>query len=320
MWALADPLALLLLPLPLFVRWLWRSRGDGIAGDALLVPAGIGARLAGGRAGGAVETVGRALPLVIWVLLVLALAGPRKVVPDLAAPVSGREIVLALDLSGSMVREDFEIDGQQVQRIKAVKHVASRFARGRGGDRLSLVLFGSSAYFATPQTHDVHAVARAIAEAVIGISGRATAISEALGLAMKRLTPSDARTKVIVLLSDGVNNSGPVRPRDAARLAQENDIRVHTIAMGPNDLAADPKARDAVDYATLRAIAEQSGGEAFRVRTTADLEEVIAAIDRLEADEADGPAAELYLDYWSWPAGLGLAGLFILLIGKGRRA
>ena len=316
MWSLADPLALLLLLLPLLIRYFWRSGGTGQGGDALVVPAGIGVRLARGGAGTGGTGNGLFLPTIAWTALVLALAGPQKLTPDLAAPVSGRELVLALDLSGSMVREDFEIDGQTVSRIDAVRHVATRFVKGRTGDRVALVLFGSTAYFATPQTWDVNAVARAIDEATIGISGRATAISEALGVAMKRLVPSPATSKVIVLLSDGVNNAGPVRPRDAARLAATHDIRIHTIAMGPKELDDNTVNNDAVDTATLAAIADLSGGETFRVRTTEDLEQVATAIDRLEANEDDGPAADLHREYWAWPAGIGLAALVAILLAN----
>ena len=316
MWSLADPLALLLLLLPPVVWRFWRAGRAGSGGDALVVPAGIGARLSRGSAGAGGRAGGLLLPGLAWIALVLALAGPQKLVADIAAPVSGRELVLALDLSGSMVREDFDIDGETVSRIDAVRHVASRFVKGRTGDRVALVLFGSTAYFATPQTWDVNAVARAIDEATIGISGRATAISEALGLAMKRLVPSPATSKVIVLLSDGVNNAGPVRPRDAARLAATHGIRVHTIAMGPKELDENTINRDAVDTATLAAIADLSGGQTFRVRTTRDRERVATAIDRLEADEDDGPAADLYREYWAWPAGIGLVALLAILLGQ----
>ncbi len=309
MWGLADPWFLVLLPLPLLVMMM-RGRGHE-GGDALIVPDAIGVRLSGvsGGGGGAERT--RYLPLLIWVLLVLALAGPRKVIPSLAAPTTGREIVLALDLSGSMVRKDFSIDNQTVTRLSAVKHVATEFIKKRAGDRVALVLFGSQAYFGTPQTYDVNAVAQAIDAAAIGVSGRATAISEALGLSVKRLSQSEAASKVIVLLSDGVNNSGPVRPRDAAKLARDHGIRVHTIAMGDKDYDPATRARDAVDTATLAAIADISGGESYRIRTTDELQQVADAIDKLEGNDADGPAAELYRDFWSWPAGAG----FLLLLG-----
>ncbi|MEL7154149.1 MAG: VWA domain-containing protein, partial [Pseudomonadota bacterium] len=153
-------------------------------------------------------------------------------------------------------------------------------------------------------THDVAAVAGAIAKAEIGISGRATGISDALGLALKRMREQDANSKIIILLSDGVNNAGPVKPRDAARLARELGVRVHTIAMGPRDLTNADGERDAVDAVTLQAIAELSGGAFFRVKTTDDLLAVTREIDRLEAVVGDGPTALTHRELWVWPAGL----------------
>jgi len=296
----ATPLFLLLLPLPLLtLRMLPPVRARG---GALVVPDSVLRRFSG--EGGGASVVRRwGLPAVLWVALVVALAGPRVVVPSAAAPVSGREIVLALDLSGSMITEDFELDGEQAQRVDVVKRVASAFVRRRRGDRLALVLFGSEAYFATPQTYDVESVAAAIEEATIGISGRATGISGALGLSLKRLGQSDAVSKVVILLSDGVNNSGAVKPRDAAKLAEALDVRVHTIALGPDDLLAGGIAqKGGVDSTTLKAIARMSGGTFFRVRTTADLEAVARDIDRLEGSGRIGPTAELYRDLWIWPA------------------
>ena len=311
MWSFADPWLLLLLPVPLLVHRFAPPARD--SGAALRVPEGIARRfsLVQGMAGLLGDTR-RMLPVLVWVCLVAAIAGPRQIVPNLAAPTSGREIVLALDLSGSMVTRDFDLDGRTSRRIDAVKRVASAFVRGRGGDRLALVLFGSKAYFATPQTYDVEAVASAIEEAVIGISGRATAIGDALGLSLKRLDGSDADIRVVILLSDGINNSGPVRPRDAARLAADKDIRVHTIAMGPAQ-GEDSDAFDAVDVAELQAVAEISGGRSFHVRTTEDLVAVADEIDRLESRSAEGPRADLYRDLWLWPAGAALLGLLALI-------
>lgn len=301
MVSFSDPLFLLLLPVPALV-WFMLKPGRQI-GALLEVPEGIGARL--GRSSGH----GAALEkhwasVLLWALLVLALAGPRLLMPNPALPVSGRELVLALDLSGSMVRKDFALDGREVSRLDALKHAGTQFVMRRGGDRVALVVFASKAYYATPPTHDVAAVATAIDEAEIGISGRATGISDGLGLALKRLRESEAASKVVILLSDGVNNAGPVKPRDAARLARDLGVRVHTIAMGPRDLANADGERDAVDTETLIAIAELSGGEYFRVRTTEDLIAVTEAIDRLEAIPSDGPSALVHQPLWIWPAGI----------------
>lgn len=296
----ADPLFLLLLPAPL-LAWLALRPGRE-AGAALEVPEGLGTRL--GLAGGSGGAAGlRWGPVLLWILLVIALAGPRLLVPNPALPVSGRDLVLALDLSGSMVRKDFALNGEEISRLDALKHAGTDFVLRRGGDRVALVVFASKAYYATPPTHDVTAVAEGIAEAEIGISGRATGISDGLGLALKRLRGSTAASKVVILLSDGVNNAGPVKPRDAARLARDLGVRVHTIAMGPRDLTNADGERDAVDAETLNAIAELSGGEFFRVKTTEDLIAVTEAIDRLEAIPADGPSALVHRPLWVWPAG-----------------
>ncbi|MGB5558702.1 MAG: VWA domain-containing protein, partial [Paracoccaceae bacterium] len=188
---LADPWFLLLLPLPLLVHYL--AKPTSTIGAALVVPDSVGRSILrqSNRAGRV--AVGRyLLPSLIWVLLVLALAGPRQLVPTGALPMSGRDLVLALDLSGSMVRDDFSIDGKSVTRLEAVKQVGADFVRGRGGDRLSLVVFGSEAYYAAPPTFDVEAVAKTIEGLVIGISGRATNISDALGISLKRLAESPA--------------------------------------------------------------------------------------------------------------------------------
>ncbi|MEL6477849.1 MAG: VWA domain-containing protein [Pseudomonadota bacterium] len=306
----ADPWVLLLLPVPLLAL---RLRQRIVAGGAALsVPDGIAHRLSLGVETGRMMRGMVLLPVAIWLTLVTALAGPRLAETNPALPVSGRDLILVLDLSGSMVREDFVLNDEQVSRLDALKHVATDFVRIRAGDRVALVLFGSRAYFATPQTFDVEAVAKAVADATIGLSGRATGISEGLGLAMKRLRDSEAAAKVVVLLSDGVNNSGPVDPLDAAELAAELGIRVHTIAMGPRDLETADGERDAVDARTLARIAERSGGETFRVRTTEDLVAVAQAIDRLEANEADGPSALVWRPLWPWPAGL--AGLLTLAL------
>lgn len=300
----ADPWLLLLLLVPLAMRLL-PSRADE-EGAALRVPGAVASALvrAGGHRG---PRLNRAvLPLAIWAALVLAIAGPRLPVASQALPVSGRDLVLVLDLSGSMVRTDFSIDGSQASRLDALKHAGRRFVLGRAGDRVALVVFATKAYFATPQTFDVEAVARALDDAEIGLSGRATGISEGLGLALKRLRRSEAASKVVILLSDGHNNAGPVKPRDAAALAADLGVRVHTIAMGPHARGEEGAGRDAVDAVTLAAIAEISGGETFRVRSTDDLLAVAAAIDALEPTVEDGLSGVTYRALWIWPAALAL--------------
>lgn len=297
----AFPLAFLLLLLPFVARRLLPPRVP--ATGAVRVPPAIAGQVT--EVGGLVSRsrAQRALPPLIWICLVLALAGPRAMETLDLKLASGRDIVLALDLSGSMEKQDFSLDGQLIARLDAVKRVASGFVESREGDRLGLVVFGDRAYVAAPLTHDVRSVAQVVNGTVIGISGNSTAISDGLGLALRRLRASDAKSRVVILFSDGVDTTGTVAPEDVAAMAHDLGIRVHTIALGPDDLESSPTARDAVDAATLRLIADKSGGQMFRVRTLNELEAVTVAIDALEPSPSNAPPTRIWREYWFWPAG-----------------
>lgn len=315
----ALPLALLLLPLPLLLRILIPPARQ--TDTALIVPETTANWFAGKSTPGSLRgpRMSAWLPAIAWCLLVVALAGPRQITPTPALPVTGRDLVLALDLSGSMVREDFLLEDTEITRLDAVKKVGARFVRGRGGDRVGLVVFGSEAYVAAPLSYDVQTIATTIEEAVIGISGRATNIGDGLGLALRRLETSDAASRVVVLLSDGTNNAGAARPRDVARLADEMGVRVHTIALGPRDVAsAEAGERGVVDAMTLAAMAEIGGGKTFRVRTYEDLEAVATAIDALESVERAGVPAQIYNPLWIFPAVAGCLVLLLLPVWRAR--
>jgi len=298
----AFPLAFLLLPLPYLVRLL-PARGAG--GQALWLPPAIAAG-AGGAGSRGLDRPGMLLA-GLWLCLVAAAAGPQRLVavPDRTA--SGRDIVLALDLSGSMEIEDFSLDGETASRLAAVKRVATRFVEARRGDRIGLVIFADRGYVAAPLTWDLTAVARAIDSAEIGLTGRSTAISDGLGLALKRILADLAQSRVIVLLSDGRDTAARLDPRQVARLAAENGVRVHTIALGPEDLEERPTNRDAVDIATLRAIAAASGGRTWRVRDMDDLTAMAAELDRLEPNPSARPPLIEQRPLWTWPAAAALA-------------
>lgn len=294
--------ALLALPLPLLLRLL-PPRAD--AEGAMELPEAIARAAKPASAPGA----GMALWLMAlgWLCLCLALAGPQRIamVPDRSA--SGRDILIALDMSGSMSTPDFALDGQTITRLDAVKRVAEGFIRARRGDRIGLVLFADHAYVAAPLSYDLDAVARSLAEAEIGIAGRSTNIAEGLGLAIKRSLASDARSKAIVLLSDGRDTAARLRVEEVAKLAAGHGLRIHTIALGPEDLESRPAARDAVDIVTLRAIAESAGGQTFRVRNLADLAAMAATLDELEPNPSGRPPVAEAQSLWAWPAALGLA-------------
>lgn len=308
---LAYPLALLLLPLPLLVRML---PPRAAVGQAFALPDGIATQAEPDTH--PLRGTGLWLAAAIWMCLVLALAGPQRIEiqPDRSA--SGRDIMLTLDMSGSMATPDFALNGETVSRLAAVKDVAARFVAARTGDRIGLVIFADRAYVAAPLTHDLTAVARAIDEAEIGLTGRATAISDGLGLALKRIAATPATSKVIVLLSDGRDTAARLDAQEVAKLAATDGVRVHTIALGPEDLETRPTARDAVDLATLRAISTAADGTTFRVRTTADLQQIMAEIDKLEPNPSERPPIAVPHPLWPWLAATAL--VFSLVAGVRR--
>lgn len=299
MIAFAWPWIWLLLPLPLLPSF-FALRSHKRAAEPIRVPP---------RLAKALDTLtgesrpqsqsGPWLLWLAWLALMAALSQPSWITGSEIRSASGRAIMLAIDLSGSMERKDFTLDGKAVDRLTAVKSVAADFAVRRSGDRLGLVLFGDEAFVANPLTFDTASVANSIQEAGIGMAGRTTAIGDALGLAIKKLKDDIAKAKVIVLLSDGTNNAGSSEPEDAARLAAEFGIRIHTIGMGsvakretadPIDPSAD------LDEDALKAIAAAADGRFFRVTTTDELRGVYTDIDALERSDAAAPPIAEKLD------------------------
>ncbi|MBX2854093.1 MAG: VWA domain-containing protein [Rhodobacteraceae bacterium] len=318
MWSLTDPIALLLAPLPLlFMRWRSPERAEG---GAMRAPPSVVDRLeaAGAASGRRAMLAPLALPWLIWGCLLLALSGPQKLDTARGLPASSRDVMMVLDLSGSMERSDFSLDGVTARRLDVVKQVGGEFVRRRAGDRVGLVIFGDRSFVAASLSHDVESIAQTLEAATIGVAGRSTAISDGVGLALRRLERSEAASKVIVLLSDGIDTARSVAPRDAARLAGELGVRIHTLSLGPRDLSDGGDIRDVVDAETLSALAEISGGESWRVRNTSDLQDAIEAIDVLEGSLMSTPPAEIRQDYWTWPAGLALMlSLALMAIDRG---
>ncbi len=261
------------------------------------------------------------LSWIIWLLLLIALAQPGVVDKTTVQPASGRALSVVVDLSGSMEREDFEWQGEQASRLDIVKRVASEFIQARAGDRVSLVLFASKAYIATPLTFDVQAVQNQLAAAGIGMAGRSTGIGDALGLAIQSLTNDPASDKAIVLLSDGTNNAGAVSPEDAAEFALSRGIRVHTIAMGsdkpPEDAFSTAPSAD-LDEETLKQIAASANGQFFRARTTTELQQIYQLINALERAEVEAPPIVIRRDLRHWPLML-LLGCLIIRAGLHHR-
>ena len=299
------PFAFLLLPLPVLLHRFFpmAPRGTG----AIPMPEAIATALTPmtGRQGRSSGFIWTLLFWCAWISLVAAIARPYWQGGAEIRSVSGRSLFLAIDLSGSMEKRDLTLDGTPVDRLSAVKSVATRFIDERTGDRIGLVLYGDEAFVASPLTFDREAVKAAIAEAAIGMAGRTTAIGDALGLAIVRLRDDPGRGKAIILLSDGTNNAGSAEPEDAARLARDLGIRIHTIGLGSDGprtegSVIDPSAD--LDLETLQAVAEVSGGTFFRAASWADLQSVYDTISALEAGETSAPPLIETRDLGAWPA------------------
>lgn len=319
----AAPLAFLALPAPLLLPLLARRlpRARRAPAGAILTPRALAERFSGAAGADARRTVAPAkiLAALAWAALVVALAGPRSLSAAPATPVSGRDIMLTLDLSGSMAAEDFEIDGRPASRVDALKKVGAELIARRAGDRVGLVVFAEKAYAAAPLSFDVDAVARTLRDTPLGIVGHSTAIGEGLGLALRRLSQSSAPSRVIVLLSDGSNDAGTTDPNEVARLAAALGVRVYTIGMGVIDTKTFNGLGDPVDFEALQKLAAIGGGEAFRAKDTAGLEAASRAIEALVVGEAGVSAGVERRALWPWPAAfafLATAG-FALTRGRG---
>lgn len=179
------------------------------------------------------------IPVLVWVLLVIALSGPRWVGEPKPVVREGYNIMMVLDLSGSMEITDMLLHGRPVSRLLVVKRAAEQFVEDRVGDRIGLILFGTRAYLQTPLTYDRHSVLMRIDDATAGLAGKTTSIGDAVGLAVKRLQDVPSKGRVIILLTDGANNSGVLAPLKAAELAKQDGIKIYTIGLGSE---ADPRA------------------------------------------------------------------------------
>ena len=275
---------------------------------------------------------------IAWLCLIIAATRPQWLGERIEIPVSGRDLMLAVDLSGSMQVEDFSINGRTVNRLEATKHVAQEFIKKREGDRLGLILFGRNAYLQTPLTFDIQTVNTLLQESAIGLAGKETAIGDAIGLAIKRLkdnpaSPSGApalsghkqipvqNSRVLILLTDGANTAGEVTPLKAAELAAEQKLKIYTIGIGADEMVrhsifgsqrVNPSAD--LDEKTLTAIADKTGGKYFRARNTGELNKIYQLLDTLEPVEQESqsfrPVTALY--YWPLSIALFIAALITL--------
>lgn len=302
------PWVVLLLPLPWLLRAWLRPASPG---QSLHLPH-AGLQLDEASTSSA-PPLAHALLAVAWLCLLGAAARPQWVGPPQSQLRSGRAMMLAVDLSGSMHTDDMRLAGQPVSRFGAVEAIASDFIARRSGDEMGLVLFGSRAYLVTPLTYDLSAVKAQLDGAVVGLAGTETAIGDAIAVAVKRLVALPAPARVLILLTDGVNNAGSISPTQAAAAAKAAGVRIYTIGIGANRMTipgffgsqtVNPSAD--LDVGMLTSIAKETGGRFFRATDSGELADAYRAIDALEPMPQHGPQLRPRHELFRWPLGAAL--------------
>lgn len=310
-FTIAWPWLLVLAPVPWLLRLLMPASNSGDL-QALRVP--WFSAVAGEKGGWMRKPWLALVATLIWLLLVVAASRPQWVGEIESLPVTGRDLLLAVDISGSMDTQDMVLKKTAVNRLKVVKKVAGEFIQRRHGDRVGLILFGSRAYLQTPLTFDTETTATLLEESEIGLAGRETAIGDAIGLAVKRLRDDAAAERVLVLLTDGANTSGEVQPLQAAGFAARDGLTVYTVGVGADEMmvqdffgsrVVNPSAD--LDEDTLRAIADQTGGRYFRARDARSLEKIYEILDELEPVESDVETIRPIDELFYWPLGIAYA-------------
>lgn len=319
MFEFAWPWIFLLAPLPWLLRRLLPPAESGEAALQVSFLAELEG-LSGRRARASVPAWRQQAPFVLlWLLLLLAAARPQWVGDSLPIPASGRDLMLAVDVSGSMDYADMHWQGREVSRLELVKQLLGDFIDGRQGDRIGLILFGTQAYLQAPLTFDRATVHTWLDEALIGIAGKNTAIGDAIGLAVKRLRERPAQSRVLVLVTDGANTAGEIEPQIAAQLAAEQSIRIYSIGIGADPLQGGMPALNPgldLDEDELRALAEITGGQYFRARDAEELASISAALDELEPVAQQPTQAHLTQALYPWPLGAALLLSLLLCAGQ----
>jgi len=312
------PWAFALLPLPLLIWWLTKPRQVQLA--PIRTPLyrnwlALESQQANPRS----VNRQRLLLLLVWALLVAAASRPQQIGEPIELPASGRDLLLSIDISGSMEEEDLKLSGQPANRLQVVKSIISDFIQRREGDRVGLVLFGENAYLQTPLTFDLKTVRHMLEETEIGLAGASrTAIGDGIGLSIKRLRERAEQSRVLILLTDGRNNSGELDPIEAAKLAQHAGVKIYTIGVGADVVMRrsllfgtrkfNPSAE--LDEKTLRQVAKITGGQYFRARSSEELVKIYQMLDQLEPVDDEPEVYRPIREFYFYPAGIA----FLLLL------
>ena len=315
---------LLCLPIPFLVAWAMPPATESQKTGLKTPFFGLAKQLQ--QAPGVLRQHGalRIIALLAWALLVVAAARPQWVGEPVPIKNEGRDLLLAVDISGSMEMEDMQYRGRNLPRITVVKEVVGEFVEKRTTDRLGLILFGDNAYLQAPLTFDRLTVKQLLQEAQLGFAGRKTAIGDAIALGIKRLKTRPDAARVLILLTDGENTAGEIDPRQAAELAKIAGVKIHTIGVASDQMidrgfgffSRAQKASADLDEGTLQFIADTTGGQYFRARDMADLSQIYDTLNEIEAIEQDEKVYRPIVSLMHWP--LGAALLLSLLIALTR--
>ena len=309
---LASPWALLLLPLPVAVLMLAPPKRNRVA--ALRIPFFERVvQAAGARAGEGSVVLARSrwqllLACLVWLLVVVGLARPERIGEPITRTEAARDIMLAIDLSGSMAYRDFP-DGADttVSRLEAVQRVVSDFIAERETDRVGLIVFGDRAYVQLPFTRDLATALDLVQLMEVAMAGPQTALGDAIGLAIHAFEASEIEDRLLILLTDGNDTVSRMTPVNAAGIAAAENIVVYTIGIGDTEATG----QDRVDFAVLEEIASRTGGEFFNAEDETALASVYAHIDAAAAAETRSESWRPRSSLVHWPAG---AALLLLLV------
>ena len=317
----AWPWLLLLLPLPLLVYWL-PKKAQSRTSAALFMP-----QLMPSQSFSVVNQNNKKAPLIIlslcWSLMVLALSQPQWLGKAVDIPTKGREMMIAVDLSGSMQIEDMSLNGSTVNRLNMLKVVLGDFIQRRVGDRLGLILFADDAYMQTPMTFDRKTVKQMLDESVLGLVGKKTAIGDAIALAVKRFDAKEKSNKVLLLLTDGQNTAGKITPDQALELAIAKGITIYTIGIGADVMLqrsifgtrkVNPSSE--LDERTLSKLAEQTGGKYFRAKDSQSMALIYNLLDQLEPVEQEQQQMRPLTTLFYLPLALAVLLAFLSIIGR----
>ena len=321
MISIEYPWIFLIIPLPFLLRLILKPRAEE-SSAALLTPMYSNWRNIGNE--DEVYSVVRTLYFLAslsWLSLVAATSNPLWLDEPINQIREGRDLMLAVDISGSMDTRDMVIEKKEYPRLAVTKTVLNGFIKRRKNDQLGLILFGHQAYLQTPLTFDHKTVTQMLYESVIGLAGaQRTAVGDAIGLAVKRLKDRETKNKVLVLLTDGANNTG-VDPIKASELAALAKIKIYTIGVGADRLEVDGffgkrvvNPSQDLDEKSLKKIAENTSGKYFRARNPKELSEIYQLLDELEPNEIEAEMIRPQKSLFFWPLFISVFFMVILLL------